>query len=169
MNPVRTAAVIGGAVLLQVTLLSQFSIAGARPDVVLLVVLAFAFVHGPDDGAIVGFAGGLALDVFISTPFGFTAFTYTVVGYAVGTWTAGVVRSAWWLAAVVLAAASAVAVFAQGLIGEVLGQDSLKGTPITTIVAVVSVATLLLAPLATRLAGWARADDRPRRRSIFAS
>ena len=168
MNPLRTAAIIAGAVVVQVTLLSQFSISGARPDVVLLVVLASAFVYGPDDGAIVGFSAGLALDVFLSTPFGFTAFTYTVVGYAVGTWTAGVVRSAWWLSALVLGAASAAAMFAQGLIGEVLGQDSLKGTPILTIVAVVSVANLLLAPFATRLVGWARADDRPRR-SIFAS
>lgn len=168
MSPLRIAGIIAGAVLLQVSLLSQFSIGGARPDLVLIVVLAAAFVYGPDDGAIVGFAAGLALDVFLSTPFGFTAFTFTLVGYAVGTWTAGVVRSAWWLTAVVLAGASAVAVLVQGLIGELLGQDTLQGTPILTIMVVVGVATLVLAPFATRLVGWARAGDRPRRRSIFA-
>ena len=168
MSPSRIAAVVVGALVLQVCLVSQFSIAGARPDLMLLVVLAAAFVHGPDDGAIVGFAAGFGIDVFLSTPFGLTAFIYTLVGYAAGSWTAGVVRSAWWIVAPALAGASAAAVLAQGVIGELLGQDSLQGTSIVAIVLVVSVANLLLAPVATRLVRWARVGDRPRRRSIFA-
>ncbi len=168
MNPLRIAALVAGALLLQVCLIGQFSIAGARPDLVLLVVLAAAFVFGPDDGAIVGFGAGLGFDVFLSTPFGLTAFVFTVVGYAAGRWTAGVIRSAWWLSSLAIASASAAAVLAQAMVGEVLGQTSLTDTPLGPILIVVPVANLFLAPLATTLVSWARAGDRPRGRSIYA-
>lgn len=168
MSPLRTATLVGGAILLQVSLVAQFSIAGARADLTLLVVLAVAFVHGPDDGAVVGFAAGLCMDVFLSTPFGLTAFTFTIVGYAAGSWTAGIVRSGWWIVAPAIAAASIAAVLAQGVIGELLGQGALQGTSIVVIAAVVSSANLLLAPVATRLARWARVGERPHRRSLFA-
>lgn len=169
MNPLRIAAIVLGAVMVQVCLLSQFSIAGARPDLGLLVVLAAAFAFGPDDGAIVGFSTGLLLDVFLSTPFGLTAFVFTLVGFAVGSWTAGVIRSAWWLSSLAIAAASVVAVFVHALIGELLGQSMLTDSPFLTIVAVVAGANLFLAPIATTLVSWARVGDRPHRRSIFAS
>lgn len=169
MNPFRIVGIVAGALVLQVCLLNQFSLAGARPDLPLLIVLAVAFVHGPDEGSVVGFGAGLVLDVFLSTPFGLTAFCFTLVGWAVGTWTAGRVRSAWWLSSPVLALASAGAVLVQGVIGQLLGQDFLSDTSILIIVLVVSVANLFLAPIATTLVQWARAGDRPRRRSIFAS
>lgn len=169
MSPLRIAGIVLGAVVLQVCLLSQFSIGGARPDLPLLVVLAAAFTYGADDGAIVGFSAGLLLDVFLSTPFGLTALVFTLVGFAVGSWTASVIRSAWWLSSLAIAAASVVAVFAHALIGELLGQSMLTDVPILAIVAVVAGANLLLAPVATTLVQWARVGDGPRRRSMFAS
>lgn len=169
MSPLRIAGIILGTVVVQVCLLSQFSIFDVRPDLCLLIVLAAAFTFGPDDGAIVGFSTGLLLDVFLSTPFGLTAFVFTIVGFAVGSWTAGVVRSAWWLSSLAIAGTSVVAVFVHALVGELLGQSTLTGVPFLPIVLVVSGANLLLAPIATTLVGWARVGDRPRRRSIFAA
>ena len=54
-----TAAVIVLAVCLQVGLLADVSVAGVVPDLVLLVVVAVALVHGPSRAAVVGLLAGL--------------------------------------------------------------------------------------------------------------
>lgn len=169
MNPGRVAGLVLGALVLQVCLLAQFSFHGARPEVMILVVLAVGYLSGPDHGAVVGFAAGLALDVVLSTPFGLTAFVYTIMGYGIGSVTSGVVRSAPWISAPILGAGSAVAMVLYALIGAVIGLDTLGGPPLLTIVLVVAVVNTVLAPLALWLVGWARSVDRPRRRrSVFA-
>ena len=49
------------------------------------------------------------------------------------------------------------------LVGALLGQPTLSGPPLTTIVAVVAVLNGLLSPLTTRLMRWALADTPQRR------
>jgi rod shape-determining protein MreD len=169
VNPVKTAALIAGAVLLEVQLFSWFSFGGARPEIVILLVLAVGYLVGPDQGAIVGFAAGLALDVFLTTPLGFSAFVYTVAGYAIGQVSPSLVRSAWWIGALVVAGASGLTMLATAIFGEVLGLDTLHGPAVGTIVTVVALVNLVFAPLALRLVGWARlGDPTRRRRSVFA-
>lgn len=51
------------AVLLQVSLFPHIAWQGVGPDLVLLVVLAAALVRGPEFAAVLGFAGGLVLDL----------------------------------------------------------------------------------------------------------
>ena len=48
MNPVRLGVVVITALLLQVSLFSQFSFDGARPDVMILVAVAGGFVAGAE-------------------------------------------------------------------------------------------------------------------------
>ena len=69
--------------VLQCTALSSL-LAGPRPDLVLLVVLAWSIVRGLTEGAIFGILGGLALDVLSAGPFGL----FTVLLGAIGTLTA---------------------------------------------------------------------------------
>lgn len=57
------AAAVLVAALLQVSVLSQVSWHGVVPNLVLLVVVAASVVRGPGYGAVVGFAGGLLLDL----------------------------------------------------------------------------------------------------------
>lgn len=168
MSVLRTGALVLGALLVQVGLLSQFAVSSARPDLIILVVVAAAFVHGPGEGAVVGFLAGLALDVFLSTPFGFSALTLTLAGYGVGTWSERIVRSSWWLSCAVLGVSSALIVVGQAVVGDLLGMDTLSGRPVLRIVLVVTVVNMFLAPLATRLVRWAGAGDHPRRRHSFA-
>ena len=163
MRPGRLLIVIVGALTLQVTLLSRFSYDGARPDIMILLAVLAGYLAGPDRGAIVGFGAGLAFDVVLSTPFGLSALTSTLVGYAVGVATAGMVRSSRFAPVAVAAAGSAAGVVLYAAIGAVLGQPTFQGPSLTAIVVVVAALNAVLAPLAARALSWAIADDRDRR------
>lgn len=65
--PVVRAALFSALLLLAVVLQSSFfpyfSLDGVVPNLVLLVVVAAALVRGPEVGAVLGFLGGMALDL----------------------------------------------------------------------------------------------------------
>lgn len=168
MNPVKVGAVILTTLILQVSLFSKFSYDGARPDLMVLLAIAAGFVAGPDRGAIVGFASGLAIDVLLATPFGLSALVYTIVGYLVGAIGGTVLRASWWIGPVVVALASAVAMVLYALVGELVGVATLDGAPLTAIVVVVGAVNLALAPVAIRALTWSRTDDRDRSQVFFA-
>ena len=85
-----TAALVVLAVSLQVGLLADVSIAGVVPDLVLLVVVAVALVHGPSRAAVVGLLAGLTLD--LAPPADHTAGRWALALVLVG-YLAGLVRS----------------------------------------------------------------------------
>jgi rod shape-determining protein MreD len=60
--------------LLQSSLFSGLSLAGATPNLVLALVLCWALTRGGREGLIWGLIGGIALDLFSVAPFG----TFTV-------------------------------------------------------------------------------------------
>jgi rod shape-determining protein MreD len=164
VNPPKVAAVILGALVLQVCLFSKFSFDGARPDVVILVAVAAGFVAGPERGAIVGFAAGVSFDILLTTPLGLSALVYALVGYSVGVLSGGVMRSSRWIAPAVAAVATGVGMVLYAMIGEVLGIEALKGPSLTAIVVVVAALDALLAPGAMAALRWARTDDVDHRR-----
>jgi rod shape-determining protein MreD len=59
--------------LIQTTLLSRIKLWGARPDLMLLVVLVWAVVRGIDEGLVWSFIGGLLIDLFSGGPLAATA------------------------------------------------------------------------------------------------
>lgn len=167
MNPAKVALVILATLIIQVSFLARFSLDGARPDVLLLLAIVAGFLAGPEKGAIVGFSAGLAFDVVLGTPFGLSAFVYTLVGYVVGSLGANVVRSAWWITPALVAVASAAGVILYALVGAVLGEPTLNGPPLAAIVAVVALVNALFAPVAVRALRWARTSDIDHRRHTF--
>lgn len=84
-----TAALVVLAVSLQVGLLANVAISGVVPDLVLLVVVAVALVHGPSHGAAVGLLAGLVLD--LAPPADHTAGRWALALVVVG-YLAGIVR-----------------------------------------------------------------------------
>jgi rod shape-determining protein MreD len=78
------AAVIITALLLQSTIFTQVKLVGVRPELMYVVTILMAILEGPSEGAIVGFAGGMAQDFLLDQPKGITALTLTLLGYAVG-------------------------------------------------------------------------------------
>lgn len=167
MNPAKVVLAVVVALVLQVSLFARFSFEGAQPDVMVLLAIAAGFVAGPEKGAVVGFSAGLAFDVVLATPFGLSAFVYTLVGYAVGVAAGSVLRSSWWIVPAVAAAASAAAMVLYAVVGEVVGQATLSGPPLTAIVVVVAAVNAVLAPVAVRAMRWARVSDADHRRQPF--
>lgn len=58
-----TTILLLAAVIVQTAVLSRIPLPGATPDIVLLVVIGLALQWGPLAGAVIGFAGGLLLDL----------------------------------------------------------------------------------------------------------
>lgn len=89
-SPARRAvlaiALVVTAVTLQLTVLARLPLPGGTPDLVLLVVVAFALLHGPVTGMAVGFGAGLCLDLAPpgDTPAGLWALVLCVIGYLAG-------------------------------------------------------------------------------------
>ncbi|MBN1955373.1 MAG: rod shape-determining protein MreD [Anaerolineae bacterium] len=71
-------------VLLQSTVLAPISILGGRPDLVLLVVVGWAFIRGPEEGVVWAFISGLLLDLFSGGPLGGVTLALLVVALFVG-------------------------------------------------------------------------------------
>src|SRR3954466_10595093 len=79
-------AVVLLAVVLQVAVFSVMSFDGVVPNLALLVVVAAALVRGPEFAAVLGFLGGLAIDLAPPTDHvaGRWALALVVVGYLAG-------------------------------------------------------------------------------------
>jgi len=78
------ALVVVTALLLQSTVFAEVQLFGAKPELLYLVTVAFALLEGPSEGAVVGFASGMAQDFLLDQPKGITALTLTLLGYGVG-------------------------------------------------------------------------------------
>jgi len=78
-------AVAGGVAVLQSTVLQFASIAGVRPDLVLVVVVYVANKNGAMTGQLAGLGAGIILDVIGLSDLGFYALIYAVCGGAYGT------------------------------------------------------------------------------------
>lgn len=66
--------------LAEATLGYRLEVGGGRPNLVLLMVLAWGWLRGIEEGAMAGLAGGLALDLVSGTPFGLYTAILTVIG-----------------------------------------------------------------------------------------
>ncbi|GAC1608165.1 MAG: hypothetical protein NVS3B26_03970 [Mycobacteriales bacterium] len=78
------AATVLTALLLQVAVISQLPLPGAAPDLLLVLVIAYALVEGPLSGMTTGFVAGVLADSLADHPLGRLALVYAVVGYAIG-------------------------------------------------------------------------------------
>jgi rod shape-determining protein MreD len=93
----RAGLVLVVALILQVTVIADLRVAGAIGDLMLAVVVAAGLTGGADRGVTYGFVAGVLYDFVLDTPFGLSALTYALVGYAVGLAGSALVRtSGWW-------------------------------------------------------------------------
>ena len=77
-------AVVGGAAILQSTLIKRLTLYGASPDLALILLVFFANRTGSMKGQVAGFTGGLIEDFLSLSPLGFHAFIKTITGYLYG-------------------------------------------------------------------------------------
>jgi rod shape-determining protein MreD len=151
---VRTSFVIITALTIQLGILSDLALFGVQADLLLLVAIAGGIAAGPDRGAAIGFASGLAYDLMLQTPFGLSALTYAIVAYLVGSLQDSVLRAAWWIPVVTATAVSMMGVILYGVLGTVVGED-LVGWDLLRVALIVGLLNTILAPPVVRAMRWA--------------
>jgi rod shape-determining protein MreD len=80
----RALAVIFVAALLQVVIVSSLVMGGGTPDLLLVVVVALGLLRGSSAGALLGFLGGLVVDVVTLGTLGVTSLVLTLAGFWAG-------------------------------------------------------------------------------------
>lgn len=108
------------ALLLQLTVLGRLPLPGAAPDLVVVVVVAFALAEGPMSGLVTGWAAGLLADGLADHQMGRLALAYALAGYVSGMLKDETERSTLQPFGAV-AAGAAVAVGAFAVVGVLLG------------------------------------------------
>ncbi|MGH9043488.1 MAG: hypothetical protein ACRDVP_01370 [Acidimicrobiales bacterium] len=152
----RLLLVIVVVLALQLTLALDVRIGGAHPDLPLCLAVAGGLAAGPRRGAVVGFLGGLAIDLFLPTPFGLSGLVGTAVGAGCGQLVAaGVDRSSRLFVPGVAAIASALGVIMFAVLGAVLGQPDMFTPGLGAVVAVVAVVNGVLAASMLKACNWA--------------
>ncbi|RDG39737.1 rod shape-determining protein MreD [Streptomyces corynorhini] len=154
------------ALVVQVSVLARLQLPGAVPDLVLLVVLALAFVYGHVSGALIGFGAGLLAD--LAPPADHAAGRYAlvlcVIGYLAGLVRPekGQLRSAFVPMAAVVAAALGSTLLYAG-VGALVGDTAARHVGLAGLLFTAVVYDLLLAPFTVPLVMWLarRADNDP--------
>lgn len=159
LTRLRAPLLVATALVLHTTVLVRLRPAGVAPDLMLLLAVAGGIAGGAVRGGILGFFSGMAIDLFLETPLGLSALVFCLVGYAVGTAQAAILRTAWWIPVVTALVASAAGEVVYALVGTVVGGQGLLTARLALVVGVVSVVNAVLAVLVVPLVGWALADQ----------
>ncbi|MHB1924025.1 MAG: rod shape-determining protein MreD [Acidimicrobiales bacterium] len=147
------------AVVLQLSLGAGVRIFGVHPDLLLLVAVAGGLVGGDERGAMVGFVAGLMADLFLQAPFGLSAMSFTIIGFAAGIFSGTILRASWPLVMAGAAVASAAGEILYALLGAGLGQSQMLSDHLGPIVGVVAVLNGILALLVVPVMRWAIFPD----------
>ncbi|MCA1571615.1 MAG: rod shape-determining protein MreD [Chloroflexi bacterium] len=141
------AALVLTALTVQSTLLAQATLLGVIPQLVLVVVVALAYLDGERVGVVSGFAGGLLQDLLLpQSVIGLTALVYVMVAYAVGVLRQYSTSQAVWAPVIAVALATAAAEAGYAVLAIVLGQRWVGLAFTAKVVALVILYNTLLTP-----------------------
>lgn len=77
------------ALILQTTLFHELALAGAKPDLVLILIIFMAIICGPQKGGITGFLLGLLEDLYLGRFIGMNCLSKGLTGITAGLLTLG--------------------------------------------------------------------------------
>jgi rod shape-determining protein MreD len=156
------------AVVLQTTLFADLRLFGVAPDLPLVLVIAVAYREGPQTGAVYGFWCGLAIDLFLQTPFGLSALAFSAVGYAVGGLRTGMTHASPWAPMVFggFGGLAGGALFV--VVGILAGQEQLVAARTVPVVLAAAAYDALLALPVFPLGRWAAHSSESRVRGPLA-
>lgn len=72
---------------LQTTLCKSIAIADISPNIMLVIPICFGFFKGSKEGIFAGVVGGILMDAFYTSIFGFSVLFLAWIGYMAGTFT----------------------------------------------------------------------------------
>ncbi len=70
--------------ILQTTLFNYIEIIGVKPNTMIILIVAFAFMRGEIEGGLIGFLSGLLVDCFFGELLGLNAFMGLITGFLCG-------------------------------------------------------------------------------------
>ena len=138
------------ALLLQTTVVARLPLPGSPPDLLLVLVVAYALAEGSASGMLTGFTAGLLADLGADAELGRLALVYVVVGYLAGLAAGETERSTLLPFVVVgLSAAGALVLYAaEGfLLGDPRASAAALGRALTSSVAYDVVLTPFVVPV----------------------
>lgn len=158
MNLIRriiTALIVVLAVAMQSAVIARWNLPGGTPDLVLVVVAAFALKQQAARATIIGFAAGLLLD---ATPpavglLGVSAFVLAIVAFSASQLRTDITRSPLGPLAFV-AGAAAFSVLTHALLGGLLGDPTVSWTRAPLAAVSAALYCTLLASLVVPLVRW---------------
>jgi rod shape-determining protein MreD len=80
----KTFVLLFFAVVVQLSIMAQVTIAGGHPNLLLVTLVSVALLRGAVVGAVAGFSAGLLADSGVFATLGFTALLLTLAGYWTG-------------------------------------------------------------------------------------
>ena len=163
MSPVvRVPPVLLLVWMLHTAVFPQLRVFDVAPDVMLLTAIAAGVVAGPERGATMGFVAGLLADLLLQTPFGLSALTYCLVGWAVGSMQTRVLHATWWIPVLTAAAGTGSGTVLFAALGAVVGQNHLVSMRLMPIVGVTALWAAVLSPAFIRMFRWAMVTENTR-------
>lgn len=142
------ALVLVTTAVVQTSLLPTLSLSGFRPDLLLLLVIAFALRDGLLTGLRVAFTAGVLVDLLLNeSPVGLTALVYVGIAYAVGVARPYLAPDSLSAPMILSVAGTLVGVAGYGLLSAVLAEDPVSLALVATAALVSSLYALLLAPI----------------------
>ena len=163
----RVSFILVLALTIQVGIAPDLRVLGVQGDIMLLVGIAAGLAAGPERGAAVAFASGLAYDLMLQTPFGLSALSYALIAFLVGSLQDSVLRAAWWIPVATAAAASVLGVILYVVLGTMVGVEFL-GVGVPKIAIVVALMNTVIAAPTIRAVRWATGtQDSVRHRAVY--
>jgi rod shape-determining protein MreD len=156
----RLGVVVLLLVVLQVTVFTHLRLFGVVPDLGLILAVAIAYRHGPEAGALTGFAAGLAYDLFLETPLALSALTYALTAYAVGMLQAGMLREPRGITPVIGGLSGLAGGFVFAGLGILAGVEGIQGNRTVYVVALAATYDAVVAPAVFWLVNRLVDDDR---------
>ena len=155
MTAVRVGALCLGALTLQITLFTQVRLFGVAPELLALVAILAGMIAGSQRGSLIAFVSGLTWDVYLATPLGLSAISFTLVAYAVSSVDQGLIRDtrAQMLAIVFGGTAASIGLYA--IMGELMGQGDLVSWHLVRVMLVASAMNALLSIPVAPVMRWA--------------
>lgn len=158
MRWIRYFLLIVSLVVLQTALFPSLRVWDAAPDLLLVATIAVAYERGPETGAVFGFVSGLAIDCFLSPPLGASALAFALVGYGVGVFQSGLVRSTRWIAPILGGLGGLVGGFLWICIASIAGREGLFTPETIRILVTAAVYDALVAIVIFPFARWASGE-----------
>ncbi|MFM8302892.1 MAG: rod shape-determining protein MreD [Actinomycetota bacterium] len=164
MRWLRYFLLILSLVVVQTALFPSLQIWDAAPDLLLVATIAVAYERGAETGAVFGFCSGIAVDCFLASPLGVSALAFSIVGYGVGVFQSGLVRSTRWMAPVLGGLGGLVGGTLWVVIASIVGSESLFDARTLRVVLLASLYDAVVALAIFPFARWASGEHEYARR-----